>query len=501
MRRQRWGVLLVAVLLLAAACSSTSEQEDVAGAANAATDDAPVGAGAGVSASPAAPLPTGGANLGSPGTPEPVAIAGRRPAPVIPGGGEVKLGRGVTPTSVKIGINHTAPLGPAFRAVGFAGDPAATDERRIAEILVKYINQHGGLNGRKIEPVFNEYDAVGGGTWDSIAAEACQRFVNDEKVFAVISGHVGQTDSLVDCLAKGKTPIIQQNQWPYDAKYFNDYRNYLYQPSRMRPERFVPAWIKGLKDAGYFTSGAVLGLARFDAPVFGRIATLIKAELKKIGKAIKTEAVLNTPQAVSDFGRMSSEFQAAVIRFRQNGVTHVLFDEWAGQMPFFGLTVAENQGYRPRWAFNSTNLTNTIQAQHDDRQLKGAVSVSWLPGQDVADPHDPRRGGVLAKCYDIITKGGMTPSRLYSGIFCDSFFFLQRMLATTNNVTPEGLAAAAAKIATGYESPYTWTTRFATGRTDGASSVRILKYTPDCVTVEGEPRGCFKYSGGNRGAG
>ena len=87
--------------------------------------------------------------------------------------------------------------------------------------------------------------------------------------------------------------------------------------------------------------------------------------------------------------------------------------------------------------------------------------MSWLPGQDVADIHDPRMGkGVLAKCFDIITKGGMTPSRLYTGIFCDSFLFLQKILSTTNNITPEGMGARAAKVGTRYESPYTWTTKF-----------------------------------------
>jgi hypothetical protein len=501
--RRQAAALMLLLPLLAAACSSTSKNSsDVTGST---ATDAPLAPGD-VAAASASPGATSSGTVSVPreasGFTEEEVAAGTKPAPIVEGGGEVKLGRGVTATTIKLGINHSAPLGPAFQAVGFAGDPAATDERRIAEIMIKYINSHGGLNGRKIVPVYNEYDAVGGGTWDGIAAEACQRFVNDEKVFAVVSGHVGQTDSLLDCLAKGGTPLIQNNQWPYDGKYFTEFKNYLYQPSRMRPERFVPAWIKGLKDGGYFSSGAILGLARFDAPVFGRIATLIRSELKKIGRKIEVEAVLHTPQSVSDFGRMSSEFQSAVLRFRQAGVTHVLFDEYAGEMPFFGLTVAENQRYRPKWAFNSTNLTNTIQQQHDDAQLTGAVSVSWLPGQDVADQHDPRLGkGVLKQCYDIITKGGMTPSRLYTGIFCDSFLFFQKILSTTNNITPEGMGAAAAKVGTSYESPYTWTTKFGPGRTDGASSVRIAKYTPNCVTVEGEPRGCFKFVGGDRPAG
>jgi ABC-type branched-subunit amino acid transport system substrate-binding protein len=490
-------------MLVASACSSTSAKKDVAGDAGAVApsgvDDTTTSASPGATSSAPGTITRDPAGF----TSEEV-IAGQKPAPVVEGGGPVHQGRGVTSTTIKIGINHSAPLGPAFQAVGFAGDPAATDERRIAEILIKYINSHGGLNGRKIIPVYNEYDAVGGGTWDSLAAEACQRFVNDEKVFAVISGHVGQTDSLVDCLAKGHTPIIQQNQWPYDHVYFDQYKNYLYQPSRMRPERFVPAWISGLAAGGYFDKGAKLGLARFDAPVFTRIAALIKNELKKIGQKILVEAVLNTPQSVSDFGRMSSEFQAAILRFRQAGVDHVLFDEYAGEMPFFGLTVAENQDYHPRWAFNSTNLTNTQQAQQGDSQLKGAVSVTWLPGQDVADIHDPRMGkGVLGKCYDIVKKGGMVPSRLYSGIFCDSFFFLQRILSTTNNVTPEGMGEASGKLGTSYESPYTWTTKFSPGRTDGASSVRVVKYVLNCVTDpdSGEKRGCFKVLGGNRPAG
>jgi hypothetical protein len=95
----------------------------------------------------------------------------------------------------------------------------------------------------------------------------------------------------------------------------------------------------------------------------------------------------------------------------------------------------------------------------------------------------------------------MTASRLYSGIFCDSFFYLQAILETTNNVTPEGMGAASAKLGSSYESPYTWSTTFGPGRTDGASAVRIEKYTLNCVEVDGEMRGCFKYSGGNRPAG
>ena len=203
-------------------------------------------------------------------------LAGARPAPSLLAAGpgvtrRPRSSRGAArsgwaaasrTTTIKIGVNHAAPLGPAYAAVGFGGSAEGTDERPITEALVKYLNAHGGIAGRKIDPIYYEYDAVTGGTWDSPRPRAaCDQFNNDDKVFAVISGHVGQTDSLLDCLAKGKTPLVTQNQWPYDGKYYTDYKNYLYQPGRMRPERWMPQYIAGLEKNGFFTgSGIKLGV-------------------------------------------------------------------------------------------------------------------------------------------------------------------------------------------------------------------------------------------------
>ncbi len=420
--------------------------------------------------------------------------AGKEPAPIVSGGGAVHLGTGVTDKTIKIGFNHSAPLGPAFALVGFGGTPEGENtERIIIDALVKHMNAHGGLAGRKIVPIYYEYDATDSDSWDVVAEQACQKFINDEKVFAVVAGHVGGTDALAACMAKGKTPLVQQNQWPYDGKYFKDYANYLYQPSRMRPERWVPAYIAGLKDAGYFNAGYKLGLMRFDEPVFDRIATLIKSELKKRGLVLTSEAVIGTPHSVSAFGQMSTEISSATLRFRQDGVTHVIFDEWAGQMPFFGLTIADQQDFRPRYGFTSVNLTNTQALQHEPSQLNGSVVVSWLPGQDVGKADDPRRGGAHARCAKIFTDAGIAPNRLYNGTFCDSLFFLDQALSTTNNITPTGLGAASAKLGTSYDSPYTWDTKLELGRPDGGSAVRLGKYVEACT--------CYRYISGDRSVG
>ena len=490
---------LLAVLLLAAACGSTTHKKETAsngktidGSSSGSTSSAAPGTSASPGATDGGTTSTG--TIGGGGG------AGVTPPKPVAGGGPVILGQGVTPTTIKIGFNHSAPLGPAFKAVGFAGDPKATDERRILSILIQYYNKHGGLGGRKIEPVWNQYDAVGGGTWDSLAASACQKFVADEKVFAVVSGHVGQTDSLTACLAKGHVPIVQQNQWPYDGVEYKNFSPYLYQPSRMRPERWAPAFFAGLKAGGYFNSGYKLGVLKYEGPVFDRIYKMYEAAAKANGIVITDVESVNTPQSVSDFGQLASEMQTAFVKMQSKGVNHVIFDEYAGEAPFFGLTVAENQGFRPRWGFSSVNLPNTQQAQAKDNQLKDSMIVSWLPGQDVADaPYgEIRSGGALKRCLDIIKAGGMTPSRLYDGVFCDSMFFLEKIFSVTNNITPQGMYDALPKLGDSYDSPYTWKTHFSAGRPDGASAVMIGKYQLGCH--HNPEHGCYKYTGSLRNA-
>jgi hypothetical protein len=53
--------------------------------------------------------------------------------------------------------------------------------------------------------------------------------------------------------------------------------------------------------------------------------------------------------------------------------------------------------------------------------------------------------------------------------------------------TPAGLAAAVETLGTSYDSPFTFRTRFAPGRHDGADAYRGATYVDSCS--------CFEYSG------
>src|SRR5213078_4705671 len=93
--------------------------------------------------------------------------------------------RGVTATTVTVGVAYQANLDAANRALG--GDKITSGNQvDEAKILVQDINNHGGLAGRRLIPEFFAYDAQSAQPYDAQDQAACAHFTQDVKVFAVI---------------------------------------------------------------------------------------------------------------------------------------------------------------------------------------------------------------------------------------------------------------------------------------------------------------------------
>jgi ABC-type branched-subunit amino acid transport system substrate-binding protein len=92
-------------------------------------------------------------------------------------GSAAKSGQGVTPTSIKLGITY---LDAAAIKNVVNIDPGNFKVAYTA--LIDQINSKGGINGRKIVPVFHPIDPIG----TASAATACTALTEDEKVFAVV---------------------------------------------------------------------------------------------------------------------------------------------------------------------------------------------------------------------------------------------------------------------------------------------------------------------------
>ncbi|HVV36573.1 MAG TPA: ABC transporter substrate-binding protein [Acidimicrobiales bacterium] len=389
------------------------------------------------------------------------------------------MGTGVTAKSILIGVETAKDINAATAAVGASTDNP--EEGAVAQAVINYVNKHGGIAGRQVKAVFHEKDTTQG-SWEVHAAATCAAFTEDNHVFAAIDSSVGGNDALASCLAQHGVPLVETDFWPFDAEAYKRLGHFLYQPSRMAPERAMAVYVDGLVSLGYFANGAKVGLIGFDAAPFQRMTAAVKARLASHHLALTDERTTITPHGVTDFGELGAQIQNAIISFRSRGVDHVIFSEYAGQLPFLFLKAADAQGFHPRYGFNSMSRANT-QASQGPASMSGAVNVGWLPTDD-ADVTQEYRGGAFATCMDAAKQGGISGSasgqRLYTSIFCDALLFLKAGLEQATALTPAGFEDAVGRLGRSFDSPGTYATNFFPGRHDGAAAVRYTKYNAGC---------------------
>jgi ABC-type branched-subunit amino acid transport system substrate-binding protein len=393
-----------------------------------------------------------------------------------------------TTGTIEVGFQVAVNTQAAFAATGASSDPA--DEEHMVKALVAWVNATGGINGRKLVAVIHPTDPTSG-SFASQAAAACADFTQDHHVVAMASSPVNATDDLQRCAAKARVPEIDQSLWSFDDEYYRQYPGLLYQPGRASSSRWPRAAVQGLDAADYFANGAKVGILSFDAPVYARVLGRLRAEMKRLGHAFTTEVSVAPPPSISDFGAMSAAIGNAILKFRQDGVDHVMFAASA-ELPFFFMAQAESQQFRPRYGLSSNDGPDTqINIGAPDAQLRGALVVGWLTATDVADDKAGSvRSATVKLCESIMAKYGAEASGFYSDSHCDSMFFLRRVLERATGTSVRAIQSAADSLGTSYLSPLTMATSFRHGFGDGASRWRLASYSSDCT--------CFKYSGPQR---
>jgi hypothetical protein len=109
-------------------------------------------------------------------------------------------GPGVTATTIKLGIAMIN-----FDCIKAFVDTAEPKQQAGYQAFIDDINQHGGINGRKIDPVFKSVCPIG----PTEGLAACTAFTDDDNVFAVV-GEFGQITADVPlCVTKQhKRPLV-----------------------------------------------------------------------------------------------------------------------------------------------------------------------------------------------------------------------------------------------------------------------------------------------------
>ena len=213
------------------------------------------------------------------------------------------LARG-PPTSIKLGITY---LDAAAIKNIVNIDPGNYQVAYTA--LIRQINAKGGINGRKIVPVFEPINPIG----TSPAATACTALTEDNKVFAVIGFfQPADTACYVDNARHAPVGATLTNAESAKAKapWFNNI---------ISDNDLIPKEMEAFKQEGVFTNKkvAVVGDASDKAEM-----NLVLPELKKL-KVNVVQTAVNSVQD-NDQAATNSEYGTIAFKFKDAGANVVI---------------------------------------------------------------------------------------------------------------------------------------------------------------------------------
>jgi hypothetical protein len=393
------------------------------------------------------------------------------------------MARGVTATTISLGVYTVQAFSKVTASAGL--NIATGDQEAQARAVINYLNAHGGIAGRRIVPVFHDFDVARAATdVNSEYESACSAFTQDNHVYAVATPVGTLNDTFYACLAKAGV-ISSATADTKDAAFFRQYADTFYMPAETNTTRTLANAVRPMRATGWFGKAPRIGVVRTDTIEDKRAVDQgLKPALAAVGMRVSEEF------AAPVTGDSSSAYSSAVLKFQAAGVTHVIFTA-LGSPIAFGST-AEAQQYHPKYGLNSRNgPASVLQASMPSSQLKGSMGYGWQPLNDVDAAHDPGVVSARAKeCRSIMAKADQDMNtRSVASValwICDAIFFVRDALAGAPDFTLGGFRAGAEALGR-YEPASTFSSLVAPGRLhDGASSYRLFAFKDDCS--------CFVYT-------
>jgi hypothetical protein len=393
------------------------------------------------------------------------------------------------------------------------GAPGITqgDMRADEQILIDDLNAHGGIAGRKIVPVFHAVDATSNDTADARGEAICADFTQDHHVFVAFTG--SEPAAMLTCLMKAGVVVVQDDLSLADSQTFTD-NPYYVMVSELSIDRLARTEVSALSAQDYFSGwDPALGAARptkgkvgvitWDLPAFVRTTkNVLVPALAKAGyppDAADT-VYIAPPQRTSDEGAAAAAVSNAVLKFRSDGVDHVIVFDSSALLTLFFLENAQSQHYFPRYGVSSQNGPQALldSGAVQKEQLRGSVGIGFVPVIDITPSEDPDSGPLAndsrRRCIKLMTDHGQKFSdanaEAVALTLCNVWWFTRDVFNHAGGaLNRAGFLKAVSALGTSFESGLTFGTRFSDTQHDGASMVRYYGYDEAC--------GCMHYRGGN----
>ena len=269
--------------------------------------------------------------------------------------------QGVTPSTITVGVTYADVA--AIRNI-INVDPG--NYQVAYTTLFDQINAKGGINGRKIVPVFAPVNPLG----TAAAATACTQLTEDKKVFAVL-GFFQQPDTAC-YLQTHSVPIIGASLTTEQAKQAKaPWYNNLISDSDL-----VPKEMAVFKQEGVFKGKkvAVVG-TNIDQPEINLVLPVLRKEgVDVVQTAVNSVPDTDTSAQTQDYGTIAQRFQSA-------GADVVVSVGNSGN-GFPSALQTTQSTYRPRIvATDYTDLDTYVsnKAGYTQSILKGAITAGGIP--------------------------------------------------------------------------------------------------------------------------
>jgi hypothetical protein len=394
----------------------TAPQSGAAPTASAPGVSAPAGSAPGQAGAPtsgAAPG-VGGSQATGPGA------AGGTTGPGQPGSGcssPPGSDQGVTSTQIKVAIILINLVGQAGN--GAFGLPPTSTQRQYFQDVINDANAHGGTACRKLVPVYYE----GNPADSSNLQQLCLQIEQAHPFFVIDLGAYTVSPAIASCYPQAGLPFFTTAFLP--AAQVEKYYPYMF--SSGLAEAVYRNAVFGLKQNGFFGSG------------FHKLGVIYRDCVSEVPPQFFSwlrQAGLASSDIVSyDFGcpaggyASPSDMQAAIVKFKQAGVTNMT--EFEAQGDFANFTnIAQQQGFRPRWGIPDEGIVAiTYGSTHPDYQnIANAIAITPSRYGEEHTPNYPISAGT-ARCNAAHKAGGQPPvyqqPDALGGIACNAIWTLQ----------------------------------------------------------------------------
>lgn len=384
--------------------------------------------------------------------------------------------QGVAADSVKIGVimldlSSVEPLGLALPNYG-------TDIQEAAyEAMFDKINAAGGIDGRRIEPVYRSYDPLAQNGPHAVKA-VCIDLAKDEKVFAVL----GTTTDGSDCVTlQYGVPFISGGS-ALEEVYQKAHGLLVTQGATL--QRQGRDWASVIVQSG-LTEGHKLGMVTTSDGGGAQLPAEAAAdELKALGHPLAVLGELDPVDAIS-------QVPTLIQKMKSSGVdTVMLASDFSNALRFVAL--AEAQHYYPQYLTSGIGAlsANGLMANASE-SFDGAIGV--LGAQSETSPETPG----TTKCredYNEATTTDDIPPGVQSAVptLCNNVLILERALTDAgDDLNTRTLIQAVEGIGTDLDDKMAGllSGSFGPGKTDYEDQLQPVRWAIDCkcYSADGDP--------------